>query len=114
MVYGDIQKLSFKIKYEEDADFSFGFLSCFKPKLQNLTVCIVVNKEKFKSRRDLDLHRTIILIIIMVLYYRIVVYSSMFKFEGGRPCKCYLHNNITDDIYQSNEDISTLGEISTF
>ena len=55
-----------------------NFLTCAKAEIKDLTVCIMVNGEKFQSQADLDLNRTMpnveLIRAIFICYY-------MFKFQ---------------------------------
>ena len=51
-----------------------SLLDCIKVELQDLTVCIVGNRENFKEHHDLDLDQTmsnIQLVLAVVIYYNI-------------------------------------------
>ena len=61
---------------------NIGFLGCTKVELKDLTVCIVVNGEKFpKFHRDLDLDPTMPNI---ELVQHIFIYNNVFKFYVSR------------------------------
>ena len=55
-----------------------NFLTCAKAEIKDLTVCIMVNGEKFQSHCDLDLDRTM---LNVKLVRAIFIYYNMFKFE---------------------------------